>query len=69
MCRDQLQQSVQWPDLNEDLHVLQILSAPFVKGLQQLQTVALRADVHLKAAAIRRRVLVGVLAWVKVPGR
>lgn len=56
------------PHLDEDLHVLQIVSVPLVKGLQQLQAVALRVDVHLEAAAISRRVLVGVLARVKVPG-
>lgn len=56
------------PHLDEDLHVLQIVSVPLVKGLQQLQAVALRVDVHLEAAAVSRRVLVGVLARVKVPG-
>lgn len=55
--------------LDENQHVLQIVSGPLVKGLQQLQTVALRAHVHLKAAAISRWVLVGVLTWVKVSDR
>lgn len=56
-------------DLNENLHVLQVTPTPLVKGLQQLQTVALRADVHLQAAAVRGGVLVGVLTRVKVLGR
>ena len=54
------------PDLDEDLQVLQIIPTPLVKGLQQLETVALWADVHLEATTISRRVLVGVLARVKV---
>ena len=57
------------PDLNEDLQVLQIIPTPLVKRLQQLETVALWADVHLEATTIGRRVLVGVLARVKVPER
>lgn len=52
--------------LDENRHVLQVATAPFVKGLQKLQAVALRVHVHLEAHTISRRVLVGVLAWVKV---
>lgn len=54
------------PCLDENRHVLQITPAPFVKRLQKLQAVALRVHVHLEAHTISRRVLVGVLAWVKV---
>lgn len=54
------------PHLDENRHVLQITAAPPVEGLQQLQAVALGVDVHLEAAAIGRRVLVGVLAGVEV---
>lgn len=56
-------------DLDENVHVLQIVAAPFVKGLQQLETVALRADVHLELGAVRWWVLVGVLARVEVSER
>lgn len=57
---------IQRTDLDENIQVLQIVPTPFVKGLQQLEAVALRADVHCEAAAVRGRVLVGVLAGVKV---
>lgn len=33
--------------LDEDLHVFQVFSVPLVEGLQQLQTVAGWAHVHL----------------------
>lgn len=48
------------------MHVLQVAATPFVKGRQQLEAVALGADVHFEAGAVRRWVLVGVLARVKV---
>lgn len=54
--------------LDEHHHVFQIISAPLVKRLQQLQPVALRTDVHREAGAVAGRVLVGVLPWVEVPG-
>lgn len=56
-------------DLDENVHVLQIVPAPLVKGLQQLETVALRADVHLELGAVGWWVLVGVLARVEVSER
>lgn len=59
-------EQIQRTDLDENVHVLQIVPTPFVKGLQQLEAVALRADVYCEAAAVRGRVLVGVLAGVKV---
>lgn len=59
---------VAWTHLDEDLHVLQVAAAPLVKGLQQLQPVAGRADVDGEAAAVGGRVLVGVLAGVEVAG-
>lgn len=60
--------SLHWSHLDEDLQVLQIISAPFVEGLQQLQPVTLRVDIHPKAGAVSGWMLVCVLAWVKVFG-
>lgn len=53
-------------DLDENAQVLQVAATPIVKGLQQLEAVALGADVHFEAAAVRGGVLVSVLARVKV---
>lgn len=47
---------------------MQVFSVPLVERLQQLQAVALGADFHPQGPTFRGRVLVGVLARVKVLG-
>lgn len=42
---------------------------PLIKGLEQLQAVALQADIHFEARAISWRVLIRVLSRVKVTCR
>lgn len=55
--------------LYEHLHVLQVFAVPLIKGLEQLQAVALWVDIHSEASAISWGVLICVLAWVKVTFR
>lgn len=54
--------------LDEDLQVLQVFATPLVEGLQQLQAVALRVNIHAELGAVRWWVLVGVLTGVEIAG-
>lgn len=54
------------PDLDEDQHVFQILAVPLIEGLKKLEALAGGAHIHVLPTAIFGRVLVGVLAWVKI---
>lgn len=55
-------------DLDQNGHVLRILLVPWLEGLQELQTIALRIDGNVDGHTIFWRGLEGVLAWV-VTGR
>lgn len=61
--------------LDQNQHILQILSIPFIERLQQLQPLALRINHKIYLAAVFRRLLVSILAgieasrWQLIAGR
>ncbi|KAI1239108.1 hypothetical protein IHE44_0012217 [Lamprotornis superbus] len=47
-------------------YTLVILAIPLIKGLKKLETLTGGAHIHTLATAILGRILIGVLAWVKL---